>query len=549
MTTRGTVPLRQRLRRLLPLAALLAALAALRTDRAVEAARPGDLARLVPGNPVVLLETDDLPGLVARWRDCELRPAVEASEAYQRCHASRLGMRLSERVGLLDAALSEPASLDRLAGLPGNRGGLALYNVGETTYLFWLRTHTGAGRDLAVLRPDLDVERTRRGGHEVLIHRGTEDTSPLALAVVGDLLILGNDIARVEEAIALAAGDGGQALASDATYLALARRAPEGAQAHIYLDMSRLLATRQFRRYWVHDNVEDLSGIDRVMLSVTWEQGRTVEHRVLAYVPDEPRLPAGAAATVGAEDRFGALPAGAYSALSTVSGPDRAAFAARWIWPGASDGNLGDLTGLLGRARPARMVEVSRPTLGRDGFSPQDEHGVAFLLGNPAALSDEELASAASAAMSAALSTGRRVVPEERRVPGRGVVATALAAPLPGSPRLAISRSADGAVLVLATSARLAVELAVAAEPSDALGEALRVPGPDLARVSFDAAGPALRQRLDLITTDEEMGRYGALAFLGEEIPELLEIPGIATIERRAWRDGDLDLQEVRYIE
>jgi hypothetical protein len=141
------------------------------------------------------------------------------------------------------------------------------------------------------------------------------------------------------------------------------------------------------------------------------------------------------------------------------------------------------------------------------------------------------------------------VVPEERRVPGRGLVATALAAPLPGSPRLAISRSADGAVLVLATSARLAVELAVAAEPSGALGEALRVPGPDLARVSFDAAGPALRQRLDLITTDEEMGRYGALAFLGEEIPELLEIPGIATIERRAWRDGDLDLQEVRYIE
>lgn len=520
-----------------------------RTDRLVEAARPGDLARIVPGTPLVLLETEDLPGLVARWRDCEMRAPVEDSESYRACNASRLGLRLSERLGLLDTAMSEPITLDRLASLPGNRGGLALYNVGDTSFVFWLRTHHGAASDLAVLAPDLEVERTERGEHRYMIHRGTEETAAVAFAVVGDLLIFGNALEQFEAAVDLAIAGSGSALMGDPTYEALARRAPESAQVHLYLDMGRLAGTRQFRRYWVHDNAEDLAGVERAMLSVTWEERRTVEHRVLAYREGGRRLAAGATAAPEPGERFAALPRGSYAAIETVDDARGAAALARWLWPSDTEGAPEDLARLLEPARPSQAVEIHRPGMGRDAFSPRDEMAVAFLLADPDALATGDVVDAASAAMTETLSEGRTVEPERRRAPGRGVVATRLAAPLPGSPQLVVSRSRDRTVLVLATSSRLANELARNAAPTAPLGQALRTAGPNVARVNWEGVSTLLRRRLDLITTEDDYDRFGPEAFLGEEVPELLEVPDISTIDRLAWRDGDFDIQEVRFIE
>lgn len=532
---------------------LLALLALLRTDRAVEASRPGDLARLVPGTPLVLLEADDLPGLVAQWRDCDLRDDVEVTTSYRECTASRLGLRLAERRDLLSAAMTEPISLDRLSNLAGNRGGLALYNITETAFVFWLRTQRGAGERLEVLRPDLEVERSEPGGHRYLIHRGSEDTSPVAVAVVGDLLIVGNDLEHFQQALALAAGEdegeGPTPLGRDPVYRALVQRAPVSGQAHLYLDMARIVATRQFQRRWVHDNASDLAGLDRVMISVTWEDERTVEHRVLAYRDGGRRLPAGGGAGTEPQARIDALPRGAYAALSQVSGGQEAARVARWIWPGPVDGAPEDLAALLEPARPARVVEVLRPALGRDGFEPNDVMAVAILLGAPDALDTDAIINAAAAAMTASLSHGRQVVPEQRRVPGRGVIGTLVAAPLPGSPRLAVSRSRDGAVLVLATDARAANDLARAADEAADLGQALRAAGPDVARVDYDQTRDLLRRRLDLITTEGRYDRFGPRAFLGDEVPELLEAPDLERIERLAWRDGDFDRQELRFVE
>jgi hypothetical protein len=521
----------------------------IQTDRVVQAARPGEIARLVPGTPVVLLEAEDLPGLVASWRDCDLRAAVEGTESYRDCTASRMGLRLAERREMLSAALSEPISIDRLARLPGNRGGLALYNISETAFVFWLRTHHGAAEDLAVLRPDLEVERTERGGHRYLIHRGSEDTSPIAFAVVGDLLILGNDLNHFEQALALALGEDGDALGSDPVYRALVQRTPVSAQAHLYLDMGRLAGTRQFRRRWVHDNTEELAGLDRVMISVTWEEERTLEQRVLAYREGGRRLPAGPAASTAPQQRIDALPRGLYSSLSIVADATEAARMARWIWPGSTDGAPEDLTRLLEPARPTRAVEVLRPSLARDGFAPSDELAVALLLDAPDALDTAAVATAAEAALVASLSRGRTIDPDQRRTPSMGLVALTISAPLPGSPRVALSRSRDGAVLVLATGPRLANELARALEPASALGQALREPGPDVARVDYQGSSQLLQTRLGLITMDEEGGRYGSSAFLGEEIPELLRTPQLTRIERLAWRDGDFDRQELHFVE
>jgi len=524
--------------------AVVAGLLALRTDRLVEAARPGDLARLVPPGALVLLDSEDLPALAGRWRDCDLRPAVEKTGAHGRCRASRINLRLDDRVDLMEATLIQPITIERLSKLPGARGGLALYSITDTKFVLWLRTHRGAAQDLELLRAGLDTTDHEVGGHSYAVHRGTDgETSPIAMGVVGDLLIIGNDVEHFEAAFRLAAGQAGQSLADDGTYRALLAKAPASAQAHVYLDMERIGPTRQFQRYWVHDNSEDLAGMTRAMLSVTWEDDRAVEHRVIAYRDGGTRMPAGGAAA-GADDRLAALPRGAYGSISETAEATDAAAASRWVWPGGARGKAPEsLASILAPGEPARVLEVVRPALASNGFAPADTLAVGILLAEPGAVTTDAVVSAGETALTELLSAGRAVAPTRSSARRSGIDTVTLSPPLPGGPDLSVARSVDGAVLVLASGSAVAAEVAAAAAPGEPLGRALRAPGPDVARVDYDRAERLLRRRVRLLTR-----REGSRGFLGRDVPQLMGAADLSRIERIAWRDGDLDRQELRYV-
>jgi hypothetical protein len=533
------------------LAAILSALALLETDRPVEAARPGALARFVPAAPLVLLETDDLPALIGRWRDCQLRRNVESTGVYRRCRASRLAARLGERRDLLDASLSSPLSWDRLASLPGDQGGLALYSVGRTAFVLWLRLDPGAAADLDLLRRGLPTQRTSRDGVRYAVHEGGEGTAPTAFAVVGRLLVLSNDLETFDRALSLAAGEGGAALAADPVYADLVRRAPDAAQAHLYLDMGRLVTTRQFQRYWVHGNTDDLRDIDRALISLTFAEDRTVERRLLRYRAGATRrLPAGGAGGARSPaERLAALPAGVYSSMGAVDA-DRASRAARWVWPAPAGGgeDLGALRDLLARGRVTQAVEVVRLFLDRNWFFPQDRLAVAFDLDAPEAMATTDVVAAASAALARSVGAPPDAGPLARRQVVRGVSSYSFAPALPGGLELTLARSRDDAVLVLATSGELALELAGAAAPTAPLGQALAAGGPDVVSLDFVWARRSLSKRLATITAPSGQDLSRARALLADDLPELLAAPQISRVERLASRDGDLDVQEVRYV-
>lgn len=536
---------------------LLLLLASLQTDRLVEAARPGELARLVPGRPLLLLESDDLPALVARWRDCQLRQDVENTNVYRRCEASRIALRLGERTDLIEALLNQPLSLDTITSLPGERGGLALYNISDTTFVLWLRTHHGAGADLELIRRNVDAERSTREGQRVIIHRGTETSSPLAMAVVGDILIVSNDLENFDRALALAAaddGEGGENLASDDIYNSMTPRAPVSATVHLYLDMARITQTRQFQRYWVHDNSEDLQQIDRALLSLTFDEDRVVENRILAYATQATRMPAGPATTTAdgssEADRLEALPSVHAATMSLVAAnAEAASSAARWIWPGTTENGSTQLQELLARGGVVRYLDVVRPRLGRDNFSPSDQLAIAFALESPDDLDTDDVVTAGAQALVGAMEGVELEPPTARRTAGRGVTVHTLASLLPGLNGLSVSRSRDGGVLVLSNSIQLARDVASLAISTAPLGQALATPGPDVSTVDFTATRRLLGTRLELITNPEQQGPPEARRFLGEDIPELLSATGITRIERVAYRDGDFDRQIVRYIE
>jgi hypothetical protein len=320
--------------------------------------------------------------------------------------------------------------------------------------------------------------------------------------------------------------------------------------AHLYLDMARLVRTRPFQRYWVHGNVEELRGLDQVLLSLSLEEHLVVEHRVLSYSTGETqRLSAGPSSGFNSDDRLAALPGGTYVAVRTVDA-EEAARAARWIWPGSVEGieRLETLRDLLERGNVTQVVEVIRPFLDRNWFFPHDRLAVGFALETPQSLSTRDVVKAAAKAFSTSDGGTRGSTARPRRSTKGGVTAHTLQSLLPGGSDLSLSRSRGDGVLVLATDLELAYELAGASAPTAPLGQALLAGGPDAARLDYVRARRALSKRLDLITHDGENRRTGAAAFLGDDVPELLGATGVTKVERIAVRDGDFDRQEVRYF-
>jgi len=529
------------------LAVLFVIISSLQTDKLVEAARPGSLAQLVPAGSLVLLEAEDLPALVGRWRDCQLRRSAQRTDTYDRCEASRLGLRLSERRMLLEAVLAQPLTIDRLASLPGNRGGLALYNVGETSFIFWLRTPHGSGGDLSVFQDTASVERRERGRQRYFVHYGTDNSSAVAYAVVGDLLIVSNSLEIFEPALSLAMGERGESLAGDGTYMSMAGRAPVDAQAHLYLDMARLLTTRQFRRYWVHANADELTGLDKVMLSVTFEEASATEHRILSYTDGACRMAAGSKAGASAADRIAALPRGIYSSLREADAT-AGAEAARWIWPDSTEESLASLRELLTRGKVSRMAEVFRLGIDRDEFTPRDRLALAYRLDAPEALNTEDVVKQGAAAVARTVDGLGSVQPSTRRETGRGVIVRTIPGLIPGWPGLTIARSRDGEVLIISSSTTLAREVGAAAAPATRFGRMIRTDGPDVARADFTVARGLLARRLEMITTSTYGDRRGMDLLLGESAPELLRVPQLSLIERSAQVVGDFDVQVVRYV-
>jgi hypothetical protein len=316
------------------------------------------------------------------------------------------------------------------------------------------------------------------------------------------------------------------------------------------------VTTRQFQRRWVQGNGDELRDLDRAFVSVALAEDRVVEHRLLAYRQGAARrLPAGASGAMAAEARLAALPRGVYSSIGAVDAAG-AARAARWVWPGPAEGgdDLGPLRDLLARGRVSQAVEVVRLFLDRNWFFPQDRLAVAFVLDAPEALPTADVVAAASTALarSVGVPTGgpgpAGAFPTARRRVERGVTAHVFEPLLPGGLELTLARSRGESVLVLATSTELALELAGAAVPTAPLGQALAAGGPDVASLDFLRARRSVSKRLTTITSPAGQDRGPATTFLGDDLVELLAAPQVSRVERFAERDGELDVQEVRFV-
>lgn len=308
---------------------------------------PSSLATLLPNGAVTLLEVEDLRALIGRWNTAELRRNLAASQAAEEVARSRLYLRLARNLGEVEDLLGYGITLERLAQLGGHRSAIAFYDLATTSFVFVSELTAGELKAGDWFEQRRRMEERQHRGVAYGIKPSSQGKAALALAIVGERLIVGTDIEAFRGTLVLAARAAGlpvtialpgQAdpvpLGEGPDYRALLMLAPRRAPVHVWVSRDAL-ASRYFDNYWLFGPGGG-RGIRAAWLAL--EPGRpTRETRIYRYEDlrssqaARPRVGRDDATEIGASDLTARLALLPPSTLYASAHPTHAADAAQAI--------------------------------------------------------------------------------------------------------------------------------------------------------------------------------------------------------------------------
>lgn len=255
------------------------------------------LLTLVPGEPLVAVAAPDLPTLAANVRKLPVAEAYLAGRAHAAYRDSKLGLKLADRAKRLSKVAGMELNLSTLLAHGGSESVLALYDIGELSFLLLVRMSPAEQAKLAFVQRQGDfTERVYEGR----TYRAKIDpAADLAFVFYrqDDLLMVSNRVDLIEQALlAQAKPTTLPRLVTSARYQKLSAMQPGAGEADavVWLDMAALREDRYFRTYWAWANLDEMERLEAVLVGFDCD-GRTMRERRALLGPSPQETAAGPA--------------------------------------------------------------------------------------------------------------------------------------------------------------------------------------------------------------------------------------------------------------
>jgi hypothetical protein len=585
----------RRLLVLLPLVAGAVALTLLfsRSPHAAQGAKPSTIARGLPGGAVVYLEAEQLRHALELWDGSTLRKRWSGSAADKEMQKSMLFLRLRERLAGLEQIAGFDLTMARLEAIAGDHAGLAVYDLGATTFVFEAQLSSAQLAETPLAKAKQRFASRKYAGVDYFVQsakRGSQD-SELAFAILagktGGRLVVSNDVAKFHDALLLAAKEEGvstdgtkaaASLASDARFTELMAAAPHDAVVRVYVALDAIRGKHHFDDFWVFGgDSEALDGIDASLLSLGFAGGDLTETRV-HYYGDPKAEPAAAkvvdlAGTNGRGEVGGvdvtrvasALPA--VGMASSVEAADAEHVSAKLDAllpqlsldagepsahaPPSPDKAVADVLAhaeMIDRVLEVIDVERVAPIVsGRPAVPVAHRHGaIVFAIKKPHEWRQPELEKAILDYLWAAAGDDAHTIAFADADRGTRKVVM----PLVDEWSLTIGQADGGRLIVIATDPTLAVKIMDELGRSDGPATLLDEKAPIVARVDLGRAADAWNGMAAIIAPRQNWTRTDDAAWVGTTVPSLLAaVSGIGEITTVGYRtDNDkLYVEQVSY--
>ena len=306
------------MKRLLTIAAVFCVVAGVVAFQTASTKEPS-LARFMPADGMLFLESSDFAGLLTEWNNSAEKAAWGKSDNYAVFSRSRLFLKLEDAQEQFAKAAGVPADMKFLSEAAGKETALTIYDIGQLhmLYITKLGGMSSVRSELWQKRGSFQVRKA--GNFEFYVRKDEESGRVAAFALAGDYFVLATREDLMAGALALISGAPQKTIGSEKWFADAVASAAAPGELRMVLNLEKISVDPRFRTYWIQQNITELHGYRAAICDLYRENNAYREERVLLPVGDAPNPRPDS--IVAARDLAASVPddTGYYSAIADPS--------------------------------------------------------------------------------------------------------------------------------------------------------------------------------------------------------------------------------------
>lgn len=243
------------------------------------------LAQTMPKGALVYIQSKDLAAQLRTWYVSATHKRYFNSSNYTAFTSSRLFLKFQERIQEFENTTGFSLTEEDFAKAVGGKSALALYNIGDLEFVFATELPQAQLASSVLAQKGDKLQIRKYSGITYYLKTTKSDvgeTKSFAVALVGSRAIVATNEALMQRALK----NSTDAKSEDQLVGTLVDTVnqSEGFTAHditLWLDQTSLNKNRYFRNYWIHNNLESLNGVSKVLIDLELASDKFLERRWL----------------------------------------------------------------------------------------------------------------------------------------------------------------------------------------------------------------------------------------------------------------------------
>ncbi len=397
-------------------------------------------ASLMPAGALLYLEAKDFHHTLSEWNGSTEKKNWLGSKNFQQLSVSRLIQRFAQAQGEVETVAGIPVNMSSTDQVAGARSGFAFYDFSKLTFVYLTEMGQGRLEQTALWQTRRTFQSREVAGIPFYLKDDAASHRSVAFASYKGWFVVATEEGRMAQTLILLSGVKTPAVSGEQWFAEAVKERTETGDLRLVYNMTAVVATPQFRTYWLHRNASELKPFRSGISDLFERADGFEEQRVLLREDDEARgstpadtsladalsyAPANGSLVRAWSKPNSTLIADALQEVIGVHRPDATRYNApaptvsaeagavgnesdlevridqpSFIRP--SDHSVGPLADALLAMGPTAMAHIQTTTVLRDGVFVMPASGVVFVCQNP----DERKLDVAIAEAASTLETG-----------------------------------------------------------------------------------------------------------------------------------------------
>lgn len=239
------------------------------------------VSELMPPGALLYLEVKDFHRLLNDWNKSTVKSRWLKSTNYSTLVESRLVQRLDQAQEEFAEVTGIPISMSFTDELAGTRSGFAFYNLSALRFVYLSQMPESHLNNVQLWRDKTKYTRREVSGIPFYLKSNDDATRTVAFASYKDWFLIATDENLAAETLILLSGRKDASVATETWFQAATKEASSPGDLRLVYNLTALIATPQFRTYWLHRNATELKPFSAGISDVFRQDDGWKEERAL----------------------------------------------------------------------------------------------------------------------------------------------------------------------------------------------------------------------------------------------------------------------------